>query len=175
MAEEVGKSGGAAERMSLEPFNFEQLREIIQLCRENDIAELTIQQHGTKISVKRGVPVVSSDVALVRPAPAIASAPEAAVAQPVAAAQPPAEAEGEKHVTITSPMVGTFYRAAAPDAAPFVEVDDPVKENSILCIIEAMKLMNEIKAETKGIVAKILVENGQPVEYGQPLFLIKPE
>jgi acetyl-CoA carboxylase biotin carboxyl carrier protein len=78
------------------------------------------------------------------------------------------------HITVEAPMVGTFYRAPAPDAAPFVNEGDLVKEDQILCIIEAMKLMNEIEARVAGRIVKILVENGQPVEYGQPLFLVEP-
>ncbi|MCX7766092.1 MAG: acetyl-CoA carboxylase biotin carboxyl carrier protein [Candidatus Sumerlaeia bacterium] len=91
------------------------------------------------------------------------------------AKSPPQTREEEKLLVIKAPMVGTFYRAPSPDAPPYVEVGDPVKEDTVLCIIEAMKLMNEIKADCRGKVVKILVENGQPVEYGQPIFVIEPE
>jgi acetyl-CoA carboxylase biotin carboxyl carrier protein len=110
------------------------------------------------------------------PVAAPVARPEAA-APAAAAASEPAEPpiDEEKYSTVRSPMVGTFYGAPAPDAPPFAEVGDAVKESTVLCIVEAMKLMNEIKAEMRGTVAKILVENGQPVEYNQPLFLIKPD
>jgi len=101
-----------------------------------------------------------------------ASAPQQAPAPAPAAAPPvalPAEPEGQ---VVKSPMVGTFYRAAAPGAAPFVDIGTSVKEGDTLCIIEAMKLLNEIDAEVTGVIKKVLVENGQPVEYGQPLFII---
>jgi acetyl-CoA carboxylase biotin carboxyl carrier protein len=84
------------------------------------------------------------------------------------------EEEAQRLVTITSPIVGTFYRAPTPEANPFVEVGAKVKKNQVLCIVEAMKLMNEIESEADGIIVKILIENGQPVEYGEPLFLIEP-
>ncbi len=158
------------------PITIEHLREIIRLCRENDIAELKVKHQGMRIYVKaRTGPGAVEYVA----APPAAAVP-AAIAPPSDAAlvsSTPAEIESEesKYVVVRSPMVGTFYRAPAPDAAPFVEVGDAVRENTVLCIVEAMKLMNEIKAETRGVVAKILVENAQSVEYNQPLFWIKPE
>ncbi len=93
---------------------------------------------------------------------------------PVAPSAVPADEEDPNLKKITSPMVGTFYRAPAPDAKPYVDVGSRVEEETVMCIVEAMKLMNEIKAEMRGIVRRILVENGQPVEYGQPMFLIEP-
>ncbi len=102
----------------------------------------------------------------------LAAAPGAPV--PVAPAAPLAEEEDPNLKKITSPMVGTFYRAPAPDAKPYVDVGTRVEEETVMCIVEAMKLMNEIKAEMRGVVRRILVENGQPVEYGQPMFLIEP-
>jgi acetyl-CoA carboxylase biotin carboxyl carrier protein len=104
----------------------------------------------------------------VPPPPVVAAAPEAKPAVPTA---PAAEPSPEGHV-VKSPMVGTFYRAASPDAKPFVEVGEVVKEGQTICIVEAMKLMNEIEADASGTIKAILVENGQPVEYGQPLFVI---
>jgi acetyl-CoA carboxylase biotin carboxyl carrier protein len=105
------------------------------------------------------------------------SSPEvhvAPVSAPAPAAAPAPADDDARCKKVTSPMVGTFYRAASPTAPPFAQVGDRVDEDTVLCIIEAMKLMNEIKAETKGVVKKILVENAQPVEYGQPIFLIEP-
>lgn len=107
--------------------------------------------------------------------PAEVSAANPATASVETAKSPPESVEEEKLLVIKAPMVGTFYRAPSPDAPPYVEVGDPVKEDTVLCIIEAMKLMNEIKADCRGKVVKILVENGQPVEYGQPIFVIEPE
>jgi len=155
----------------IESFDLEHLREIVRLCRENDIAELKIRHGGTRIHIKgRTAATPPVEYATVAPASATVPAPAAASAVPEEAAL-----EESSYITVRSPMVGTFYRAPAPDAPSFVEVDDPVKESTVMCIVEAMKLMNEIKAETRGTVAKILVENAQPVEYNQPLFLIKPE
>jgi acetyl-CoA carboxylase biotin carboxyl carrier protein len=107
-------------------------------------------------------------------APAAAANPALAPAPAVAAPKAPALEDDPNLIKITSPMVGSFYRAPAPDAKPYVDRGSRVEENTVLCIVEAMKLMNEIKAETRGTVRAILVENGQPVEYGQTLFLIDP-
>jgi len=162
----------------IEPHEVDQLRELIQLCRENDIAELKIKHRKTLVHIKGRVAADVAGYAAAAPVPAAQPPPVAASvveqARPVEAPKEVA-AEEEEYVTVRSPMVGTFYRAPAPDTPPFVEVGDPVKENTVLCIVEAMKLMNEIKAETRGTVAKILIENAQPVEYNQPLFLITPE
>ena len=161
----------------IQSFDLEHLRAIVQLCRENDIAELKIRHGGTRIHIKGRAAIKPVEYVVAAPRgqavpilPAEPAAAESAVAPAEAA-----EAEEANYVTVRSPMVGTFYRAPAPDAPPFVDVGDSVKESTVLCIVEAMKLMNEIKAETRGIVAKILVENAQPVEYNQPLFLIKPD
>jgi acetyl-CoA carboxylase biotin carboxyl carrier protein len=175
---ETEKPGGEPESAPLiESFDLEHLREIVRLCRENDIAELKIRHRGTRIYIKGRSAAPPVEYVAVSPTPA--AAPARVAVPPVGETAPPtaaeAAAEESNYVAVKSPMVGTFYRAPAPDAPPFVEVDDPVKESTIMCIVEAMKLMNEIKAETRGTVARILVENGQPVEYNQPLFLIKPE
>ncbi|MCX8035985.1 MAG: acetyl-CoA carboxylase biotin carboxyl carrier protein [Candidatus Sumerlaeia bacterium] len=175
MAEnEMSESG--AQPAASGPITIEHLREIIRLCRENDIAELKVKHQGMRIYVKARTgpaPVEYVTTPPAAPLPvAVAPAPETA---PVSGTPAEIESEESKYVVIRSPMVGTFYRAPAPDAAPFVEVGDAVRENTVLCIVEAMKLMNEIKAETRGVVAKILVENAQSVEYNQPLFWIKPE
>jgi len=111
------------------------------------------------------------------PLPAAAPAPAAAAPEPAAAksaAPSSTEEDDSKFIKVTSPMVGTFYRSPAPNAKPYVEVGTRVEENTVLCIVEAMKLMNEIKAEVRGIIRRIIPENAQPVEYGQPLFLIEP-
>jgi len=150
------------------------LKKLIDLVQESGIAELEITEGEEKVKIVKGggisvVPTVSS-----APMPQMAAvealraaAPPAAASAP--AAEPPAGQEG--HV-VKAPMVGTFYRTPSPDAKAFVEVGQTVKEGQTICIIEAMKLMNEIETDAAGVVKAILVENGQPVEYGQPLFIL---
>jgi len=149
------------------------LKKLIDLVQDSGIAELEITEGEERVRIARGGTVNVTPLAGTVPAaaaPAPAAAPGAAPASaPVAAAAPPAAAEG--HV-VKSPMVGTFYRAPSPDAAPFVDVGGTVKEGQTICVIEAMKLMNEIEADAAGTIKAILVENGQPVEYGQALFII---
>ncbi|MDB5840524.1 MAG: acetyl-CoA carboxylase biotin carboxyl carrier protein [Herminiimonas sp.] len=145
------------------------LKTLIDLVAESDIAELEVTEGESKVRIVKSSPMPQNQVVMMQPqaaaapAPAPASAPAAAA--PVIAAAPTGH-------TVKSPMVGTFYRSAAPGSAPFVEVGATVKEGDTLCIIEAMKLLNEIDADTAGVITQILVENGQPVEYGQPLFVI---
>jgi len=143
------------------------LKKLIDLVQESGIAELEITEGEEKVKIVKGGVVSAGEAA---PAPSAASAaPEpAAAAQPAQAAP---EAGQEGHV-VKAPMVGTFYRSPSPDAKAFVEVGQTIKEGQTVCIIEAMKLMNEIEADASGIVKAVLVENGQPVEYGQPLFII---
>jgi acetyl-CoA carboxylase biotin carboxyl carrier protein len=141
------------------------LKKLIDLVQESGIAELEITEGEEKVRIARGGQVSIAPAGTgVAPAPAAAQVP--------AAGAPAAEVPGEARHTLNAPMVGTFYRASAPDAKPFVEVGQQVKEGEPVCIIEAMKLMNEIEADATGTVVEILVENGQPVEYGQPLFVI---
>lgn len=147
------------------------LKTLIDLVSESNVSELEITEADGKVRiVKAGAqPVVVQTVA----APAMA--PAAAVAAPAAApaAAPVAEAPVETGHVVKSPMVGTFYRASSPGAKAFAEVGDQVKAGQAVCIIEAMKIMNEIEADQDGTITKILVDNGQPVEYGQPLFVIE--
>ncbi|HEY2338254.1 MAG TPA: acetyl-CoA carboxylase biotin carboxyl carrier protein [Burkholderiales bacterium] len=147
------------------------LKKLIDLVQESGIAELEITEGEEKVKIVKGggisvVPVAASAAAVATEAPRPAT-PAAAAPAPSAVA--PAGPEG--HV-VKAPMVGTFYRSASPDAKAFVEVGQSVKEGQTICIIEAMKLMNEIEADAGGVVKAILVENGQPVEYGQPLFIL---
>jgi acetyl-CoA carboxylase biotin carboxyl carrier protein len=139
------------------------LKTLIDLVQQSGIAELEITEGEEKVRISRGMPVTPTNAAAT---PAAAAAADAAV---VPQAEP-AVAEG--HV-IKSPMVGTFYRTSAPGAQPFVDVGQAVKAGDTVCIIEAMKLLNEIESDYDGVVKAILVENGQPVEYGQPLFIIE--
>jgi acetyl-CoA carboxylase biotin carboxyl carrier protein len=148
------------------------LKKLIDLVQESGIAELEITEGEEKVKIVKGGVVAVSQAPLAAPPPA-APAPEPRSAAPAAAAPPPAEpAAGQEGHVLKAPMVGTFYRSSSPDAKPFVEVGQPIKEGQTICIIEAMKLMNEIEADASGVVKAILVENGQPVEYGQPLFII---
>lgn len=140
----------------------DELKELLELLKETDITEIQIEKEGMKLKIKREK-ILSSLEIPVRKQTAIT---EKAVIE--------TEEEAQRLVTVTSPIVGTFYRAPSPDSNPFVEVGSKVTKGQVLCIIEAMKLMNEIESEVDGIVVKILVENGQPVEYGEPLFLIEP-
>ena len=144
------------------------LKKLIDLVQESGIAELEITEGEEKVKiVKGGVVSVSAPPVMALPAaaPAAASSPAAAPAGETR------DAGQEGHV-VKAPMVGTFYRSPSPDAKVFVEVGQAVKEGDTICIIEAMKLMNEIEADASGVVKAILVENGQPVEYGQPLFIL---
>ncbi|OCL26955.1 acetyl-CoA carboxylase, biotin carboxyl carrier protein [Orenia metallireducens] len=150
------------------------IKELVQILNETDISEINLESDGTKISIRKGGKVVAQDnSAVAAPAPIVE---EVKAAQPTQAptAQPKAEekpaVEGEK---IEAPMVGTFYTSPAPDAAPFVKVGDVINAGDTLCIIEAMKLMNEIEAEFKCKIIDVLVEDGEPIEYGQPLFIVE--
>jgi len=146
------------------------LKTLIDLVSESNVSELEITEAEGKVRiVKSGGSVVQQYVAAPVPAPVAAAAP---VAAPAAAAEAPAAAQVTGHV-VKSPMVGTFYRASSPGAKAFVEVGSQVKEGDTICIIEAMKILNEIEADKSGTVTRILGENGQAVEYGQPLFVIE--
>jgi acetyl-CoA carboxylase biotin carboxyl carrier protein len=145
------------------------LKKLIDLVQESGISELEITEGEEKVKIVKGG-VVS--VASTHPV-AVAGAPAAATVAAPSAAAPASEPEpGQEGHVVKAPMVGTFYRSPSPDAKAFVEVGQAVKEGDTICIIEAMKLMNEIEADASGVVKAILVENGQPVEYGQPLFIL---
>ena len=149
------------------------LKTLIDLVAESDIAELEVTEGESKVRIVKSSAMPQNQVVMMQPqgmqpqyqqhAAPVAAAPVASV--------PAAPAEPTGHV-VKSPMVGTFYRSSAPGAAAFVEVGQAIKEGDTLCIIEAMKLLNEIDADVSGVVTQILVENGQPVEFGQPLFVI---
>ena len=141
------------------------LKKLIDLVQESGIAELEITEGEEKVRINRvGIPGHPGMVTM----PQQATLPSAPAATSASA---PAPAEPEGHI-VKSPMVGTFYRSSAPGSKPFVEIGQNINAGETLCIIEAMKLLNEIEADQSGVVKKVLVENGQPVEYGQPLFLI---
>lgn len=145
------------------------LKKLIDLVQESGIAELEITEGEEKVRINRvGSPGHPGMMTIPQALAPVAAATIAGVAAP-AAAEAPAEPEGHM---VKSPMVGTFYRSSAPGSKPFVEIGQNVNAGETLCIIEAMKLLNEIEADQSGVVKKVLVENGQPVEYGQPLFII---
>jgi len=168
------------------PINMDELRELIHLIRENDFTEFELEREGFRVRFRTGVETGASEGSAggLQPPPESAGSKQTVAgtdtkvttasvpAHPGAKAQTAASADQDLHM-IPSPIVGTFYRAASPNAESFVKIGSQVEPETIVCIIEAMKLMNEIQAETSGEVAKIYVENGQPVEYGQPLFGIK--
>jgi acetyl-CoA carboxylase biotin carboxyl carrier protein len=151
----------------------EQIKAIIEMMKENDLSEFQMEQDGLKIRIKRGPEGFQQTVAVAAPT-ATASAPVAVVPAAPATAPAPATVVADADAKfITSPMVGTLYRAPAPDAPPYVEVGSVVDEDTVVCIVEAMKVMNEIKAETKGVIAEVIAENAKPVEFGQKLFALK--
>ncbi len=136
------------------------LKGLIELLKETDISELQIEKNGVKVKIKREK--LLSAIEFSKPV----------ISQEKHALE--AAEETQRLITVTAPIVGTFYRASSPEAEPFVSAGSIVKKGQVLCIIEAMKLMNEIEAEAEGVIRRVLVENGQPVEYGEPLFLIEP-
>lgn len=161
--------------------DLKQIRQIVALMAENDLSYFHFEQEGSKIELRRGSDFETAKNLLkyLPTASGSASAPAYALpATPISAA-PPVSAPSVEVApesagpAITSPMVGTFYLASAPGEAPFVKIGDQVDENTTVCIIEAMKVMNEIKAETRGVVARLLAVDGKPVQYGQPLFELK--
>jgi len=152
----------------LDAKDIKEIKAVIDLMKKHDLSVFEIEKEGFRLKLQRG-----------------ASAPQVASAAPVAAAVPTKAASGGEPPPaakliesapmkeIVSPMVGTFYRGASPDAPSFVEVGKPVTEETVVCIIEAMKVMNEIKAETSGVIAEVLAENGKPVQFGQALFRVR--
>ncbi|MGG3841483.1 acetyl-CoA carboxylase biotin carboxyl carrier protein [Anoxybacillus kestanbolensis] len=160
----------------------QEIRELIRLVNDSNIVEFVYEHDGSKIKMKKAgaaeqVVVAASKVDV--PQAAVVQQQPASVVEKVEVKEevkPEKQAVSTENLhTITSPMVGTFYAAPSPDAAPYVKVGDKVKKDTIVCIVEAMKLFNEIEAEVDGEIVEVLVKNGQLVEYGQPLFLVKPE
>lgn len=157
--------------------DLKQIKQIIELMKRSELSEFEFEEEGFKIKIKRGstgLPVVASVPVSAHPFAQVSAPVETAPpAQKslVPASSPTGDETGFTYVK--SPMVGTFYRSPSPENPPFVDINAKVEEKTVVCIIEAMKIMNEIQAETKGTVVEVLVENGQPVEYGQRLFKIK--
>ena len=149
--------------------NLKELKELIALMNEHQLVEIELEREGMKIRLRKGgAGVVTDGVSIERIVPAVVAPQGPAAAGPAEAAPKPAGTE------IKSPMVGTFYRAPAPEAPPFVEVGQQIEVGQVLCIVEAMKLMNEIKSEMRGRILQIPVENAQPIEFGQVLFVVEP-
>src|SRR5665213_346989 len=151
--------------------DIKQIQDLIRFVSKSGVNEVSIEQKDFKITIKTNQ--VATIVNATLPAAQVAAAaPPAAVAAAAPAAEP--VADNSKYVTIKSPMIGTFYRSASPEKPIFVNVGDEIEPGTVLCIIEAMKLFNEIEAEISGRIVKILVDNASPVEYDQPLFLVEP-
>ena len=146
--------------------DLKEIKELIALMRKNDLSVFKMEKEGFKITLKKGTdfqPVITTTAAPVAPA----AAPAATAA--AATETPPTASLRE----VTSPMVGTFYATASPDSPPYVAVGQEVTEDTVVCIIEAMKVMNEIKAELRGVIAEVVAENGKPVQFGQALFRVR--
>jgi acetyl-CoA carboxylase biotin carboxyl carrier protein len=160
--------------------DLKQIKQIIELMKRSDLTEFAVEEEGFKLKIRRGsngLPVVTSGRGSNAPfAPSETNNTAAQSSSNSSASPGAADSATKEEVGITyikSPMVGTFYRAASPESNPFADVGTKATENSVVCIIEAMKIMNEIQAEVKGTIVEVLVENGQPVEYGQRLFKLK--
>ncbi len=165
---------------------FKQIQELIKTVKQSSISELTIEEGEFKITIKQefastavampAMPVQAIAAPVAMPvAPAAIAAPVAASAPAATAASAPAaESASGNTITIKSPMIGTFYRSPSPEKGPFVNVGDDIKAGQVLCIIEAMKLFNEIESEYSGKIVKVLIDDSSPVEYDQPLFLVEP-
>jgi len=165
---EAGESKGSA-------MDLNEIKRLIQLVQKSGIGELEVTEGGRTIRIAAAAPTsFQGAVPYLMGAPSHAVAPGAPAAAAAPVAEAPAKAPDAHLVPVVSPMVGTFYRSPAPDADPYVELNSQVDLGQTVCIVEAMKLMNEIESEVRGRIARILVDSGQPVEYGQTLFLVDP-
>jgi acetyl-CoA carboxylase biotin carboxyl carrier protein len=153
----------------VEPKDFKEIKSIIDLMKKNDLSVFEIEKEGFRLKLQRG----PSGQAAAGASLPTAVPPKAATTPTEAAPALPKPIESVPLREIVSPMVGTFYRAASPDGAPFVDVGKTITEETVVCIIEAMKVMNEIKAETSGVIAEVVAENGKPVQFGQVLFKVR--
>lgn len=150
------------------------IKRIVELMKTNDLSEFSMKDENFELAMKRGGGEAPQIVYASAPAAAAPAAPVAA-APAAPAAAPAADSEDDGLIEIPSPIVGTFYRKPSPDTDNFVSVGSEVSEDTVVCIVEAMKVMNEIKADVKGVIKKILVDDTSPVQYGQPLFLVEPK
>lgn len=163
--------------------DYKQIQELIKMINKSNIGELTIEQKDFRLTIKQkeehvtqvvSAPVQAAPVYTTAPQPAVSQSSSAGSTTPAAEKPKASEAVSPDLVTIKSPMIGTFYRRSSPDKPNLIEVGDEVSPGKIVCIIEAMKLFNEIESEVKGRIVKVLVEDASPVEYDQPLFLVEP-
>jgi len=153
----------------LDPKDLKEIKAIIDLMKKHDLSVFEIEKEGFRLKLEKGP---STKAAAAAP-PAAAGTPKAAAAAPETTPAAPKAIESVPLREIVSPMVGTYYSSASPDVPPFVDVGKTVTEDTVVCIIEAMKVMNEIKAETSGIITEVLAENGKPVQFGQVLFKVR--
>jgi acetyl-CoA carboxylase biotin carboxyl carrier protein len=170
------RSGLIKTNLNLKNMDFKQIQELIKMVNKSNIGEVTIEQKDFKVTVKQKEDKITQVVSAVTPmqsAP-VSATPPAPVAAALAADKPKPPASTDNLITIKSPMIGTFYRKSSPDKPNLVDIGTEISPGSVVCIIEAMKLFNEIESETKGRVVKVLVDDASPVEYDQPLFLVKP-
>ena len=161
----------------MEAMDLDEIKKILELMRDHDLAEFELESEATKLRLRKHAAAPSWSAGPVMPqmpysAPPVVAAPPSAAPQPTHVLTP--ESEDVDLAIVKSPIVGTFYRAAEPGAKPFAELGQAVRKGQVLCIIEAMKLMNEINAECDGEIVKVYVENGQAVQYGERLFAVKP-
>jgi acetyl-CoA carboxylase biotin carboxyl carrier protein len=152
----------------LDPKDLREIKTIIDLMKKNDLSVFEIEREGFRLKLQKGAAAETS-----APPAATHALPEPAAAPQEMPAAAPEPIESAPLKEIVSPMVGTFYRSGAPDASPFVDVGSEVTEDTVVCIIEAMKVMNEIKAETGGVIAEVVAENGKPVQFGEVLFRVR--
>ena len=152
--------------------DIKQIQDLIKFVHKSGVNEVSIEENDFKITIKtnQAPTVVTASIPAAAP---LAAAPAPVAAAPVAAAAP-AVSESDNYITIKSPMIGTFYRSASPDKPAFVNVGDEIKAGQVVCVVEAMKLFNEIEAEISGRIVKVLVDNASPIEYDQPLFVVEP-
>lgn len=158
--------------------NKKEIEELIKFVSKSGVSEVSLETDTVKITIKNAAPRVIEQVVTAAPMMQMpvqaAPAPATVAAAPAPAAAPAASKDESKYITVKSPMIGTFYRASSPDKPNFVNVGDEIKAGQVVCIIEAMKLFNEIESEISGRIVKVLVDNSSPVEYDQPLFLVDP-
>ena len=158
-------------------FSFEQIKELVELVADHGLQGLEVERAGFRVQVTGKQPLIAAPVLAVAPPPSAVALPQPLTVENASPLKVQAPETGEQEVEgqlLESPIVGTYYSAPGPDAEPFVSVGDRVRKGQVLCIVEAMKLMNEIEADIAGEVTRIYPENAQPVEYGEPLFSIKP-
>ena len=171
MSEKNIKASGPGETAMGGRIDYDEIRKLVGLLEEKNLSVFELEVEGLKIKISRSTPAAAPVMAV---APAAAPAPETPEAAAAAEARAQAIEAAKGHHLIASPMVGTFYRAPDPTSAPFVDIGDTVKKGQTLCIIEAMKLMNEIEADVSGTIVRRYPENAQPVEFGERLFAIRP-